>query len=156
MRSRPKATDSIISKSGHLKQLLATSKKHQKILSQIKQIFESNLHDHSLAEHCVFAQLDDNHLRLFTDSSIWASRFRFQSRSLLQALNQTGLQIKKIDVRVIPPTSIPSFQKHSEPAKKVSADTASNIMDTADSINDPDLKSALQRLARSAAKTNKT
>ena len=152
MRSHPKATDSIISKSGHLKQLMSTGKKHQKILSQIKQIFESNLHDHSLSEHCVFAQLENNHLRLFTDSSIWASRFRFQTRALQQTLNKNGFQIKKIDVRVIPPSSIPSYQKPLEPPKKVNSETASNILETAESIEDPGLKSALQRLARSASK----
>ena len=152
MRSHPKATDSIISKSRHLKQLLMSGKKHQQFLSQIKHILATSLNDQTLAEHCKYAHLDNHHLRLFTDASIWASRFRFQSRALQQMLNQNGYQIKKIDVRVIPPTSIPSFYKPAEPAIKVSAETASNIMATADSVEDPGLKSALQRLARSATK----
>ena len=129
-----------------------SGKKHQQFLSQIKHILATSLNDQTLAEHCKYAHLDNHHLRLFTDASIWASRFRFQSRALQQMLNQNGYQIKKIDVRVIPPSSIPSYQKPIEPAKKVNADTAANILETAESIEDPGLKSALQRLARSATK----
>ncbi len=142
MKFGPDKINRILSHSRHLKKLISDSNEQLAILNHIKQLLNKQL-----AEHCLSASYDNNRLKLFTDSTIWASRLRFQSQSLKQQLQAFGLEVTQIDVRV----SLDSLQKplpRKKPARPVLSQSASQLLiDTADSIGTPELAAALKRLA---------
>lgn len=151
MKSRPHKINNIISHSKHLKSLLQVSRQQQQILDTIKQLL-----DPQLSRHCISAHYSEQYLKIFTDSSVWASRFRFQSRSLARKLADNQLPVHKIDVRVIPKSGITPPLTVTRTANKVSARTAENIVQTAELVNDEELETALKKLARSVTRTKKT
>lgn len=144
MKSRPDKTHKIISKSRHLKGLLQISRQQQQILNTIKQLL-----DKQLAAHCISAHYSGQCLKLYTDSSVWASRLRFQSKSLAKQLAAHDLPAHKIDVRVVPKSETRAPIKKKRSAHKISAKAAATISQTAESINDEDLETALKKLAKS-------
>jgi len=148
MKFAPDRVKQILHSSRHLKKLLADGDKQQRILNLIKELL-----DKQVADHCQSASLTDNRLRLFTDSTIWASRLRFQSQALKQQLAAHGLNISQIDVRV----SLDALQKpvpRKKPARPVLSSSAARlIMETAEGFdNDPELAAALTRLAAKSRK----
>ena len=145
MKNRTLKTERIIKKSAHLQKLIQTSRQQELILLKIKELLEPQL-----AAHCISAHFSGQHLKLFTDSSVWASRFRFQSKSLLKKLQENHLPVHKLDVRVVPESRPPQIQKH--PAKRISTQAAQSLIDTAAAINDEKLETALRKLAYSASK----
>ena len=148
MKSRPDKTHKIISKSRHLKGLLQISRQQQQILDTIKQLL-----DKKLAVHCISAHYSRQCLKLYTDSSVWASRLRFQSKSLAKQLAAHDLPAHKIDVRVIPKAEERTVARKKRSAHKISADAAETIIQTADSVNDENLEAALKKLAKSVTKS---
>jgi len=147
MKSRPDQIKKIIHKSHHLNELIQVSRQQQQILETIKKLI-----DPKLAPHCIAAHYSKQCLKLFTDSSVWASRLRFQSKSLVRQLQANQLPTHKIDVRVIPKSQINHAVMKKRTARKVSAQAADNIIQTAKSIEDEELQAALERLAKSAIK----
>lgn len=153
MKSRPNKINKIISTSKHLKNLLYVSRQQEQILKTIKQLLDTQL-----AAHCISAHYSKQRLKIFTDSSVWASRLRFQTKSLAGKLATHQLSVHKIDVRVIPKSKTfqPATNKKIRSANKISAQAAENIVQTAGLVNDEDLETALRRLARSVTRTQKS
>ena len=147
MKSSPKKINSIINRSQHLKNLLLISRQQEQILNSIKQLLDTQL-----AAHCISAHYSKQCLRLYTDSSVWASRLRFQSKSLAKQLTANGLTAHKIDVRVIPKSEKRAPANKSRSARKISGQTAQNIAQTAGSIEDENLEAALLKLAKSVTR----
>lgn len=143
MKSRPKKINNIISDSSQLKNLIQLSQQQQKILNIIKQLLPK-----SLAAHCISAQHIDQSVKVFTDSSVWASKLRFQSKNLCKELSAQGIATDKIDVRVSPQSETHSNTSKSRSSRLLSNQAAETILQTADSISDANLKLALQRLAK--------
>jgi hypothetical protein len=145
MKYRTLKTDRIIKNSAHLQKLIQTSQQQQQILFKIKELLEPDL-----AAHCISSHYTGQYLKLFTDSSVWASRLRFQSKSLLAKLQKIHIPVHKLDVRVIPQSVAP--QKPKRPAKRISELAAQSLIDTAKTINNEKLEKALRKLAFSASK----
>jgi hypothetical protein len=145
MKNRTLKTDHIIKTSAHLQKLIQTSHDQQQILLKIKNLLEPQL-----AAHCISTYYSGQSLKLFTDSPVWASRFRFQSKNLIKKLYENHIPVHKLDVRVMPQSRPPELRKH--PARRISEQAAQSLIDTADSINDENLEAALRKLAVSALK----
>jgi hypothetical protein len=144
MISRPKKAANVLYNDRHLKNLLQTGAKQQQLLDRIRQLLPQ-----PLGQHCVAASHAEQTLTLFTDSSAWSSRLRFYSRELCLQLSNSRLATQKIDVRVIPkPAKTASRHKQAGKAVKLSSTAAEIILQTADSIEDTDLRQALQRLGK--------
>ena len=110
-----------------------------------------------LNQHCQVANLRDNTLVLHADSSAWALKLRYSSRTLLQQLHQHGLQgLNALEVKVRPDNIIDSSLRSPRPEKvrhaHMSRGTAQLLDSIAADITDAPLKVALQRLARHGKK----
>jgi len=81
------------------------------------------------------------------DSTAWATRLRYQSPQLLRCLHRhpSLAQLRRIEIRVTPLAQPASSSP--QPAT-LSAANAAIIDSTADSLSDPNLRTALKRLAR--------
>lgn len=122
------------------------------LLSKISQIHElqNKLRNHvgrPLSEHLNVANYSDDSLTLHTDSPAWASRLRFKIQTILEyARTECGLEnLKSVRVKVV--LMNPNIDR-TRPAPRVSKQTANLIEDTAKSIDDQDLKSALIKLSK--------
>jgi len=99
-----------------------------------------------LDQHCISVQHHDSRLIIHTDSSAWASRLRYFSRDLQKKFLGTGVQIQKIEVRVlINNQQKPLSTRH---AHQLSQDNAKLIESAADNIQDAELRAALKRLSK--------
>lgn len=101
----------------------------------------------SLQQHCLATQLKEKGLLiLHAESSAWASRLRYFSRDLRIKLQDKGLKTRKIEVRVF--IRDPQQKRPARHLHRLSAENARLIEATAESIQDPDLRAALQRLSK--------
>jgi len=124
-----------------LRSLIAETSRQARLLAQVKAEIPAPLDEHLLA-----VLLNARRLVIYTDSPAWCSRFRFVSRSLRERLLRKGLALDKVVVRVmIVASPLPARNRS---ARKLTADNAALLNQVADSISDPLLSSALQRLAR--------
>jgi len=133
----------ILTHSRHLQNLLHKCRDQQRISNIIKQLLPDQLKN-----HCTGANLDNNQLTIFADSSIWASRLRYESSNLKQHLGQHGLHPQTISIRVrqLPVNAVTSTKKPARPV--LSTSTSSMLHQTADCLDDSALADALRRLAK--------
>lgn len=102
----------------------------------------------SLRHHVTVAGLDTGHLSLFVSSSARATQLRFQQRMLRTQLAElTGEPVLHISVAVKPRTPVSPKNELSEPIG-IPAAAAAHFAAMAREEPDPDLKNALERLAR--------
>ena len=78
--------------------LLRMLRRQQALLEEVR----ARLPD-PLGSHCLHARISGNTLILHVDSPAWASRLRFQSNALLQALREQAPGLKKLSVRQLLP-----------------------------------------------------
>lgn len=99
------------------------------------------------ASHCRIQNLRDGVLVLQADASSWAARLRYELPRLLERLRATpGLQhLRDIQIRVAVPD-----RPVSKPSKRarLSKEAGAILESAATAIQDPQLREALQRLAR--------
>ncbi|MEX0951336.1 MAG: DciA family protein [Gammaproteobacteria bacterium] len=121
-------------------------------LATIRKILDEVLPP-AVAAHTRAAAVNAGILTVHTDSPAWAAKLRFLTPDLLQAVhshaqnhdNALLATIKTVRVKSVPPT-IPS-EKTPVSLTPLSSQTARLLQDVALSIDDPKLRSALQRLA---------
>lgn len=121
-------------------------------LKRLTRGFRSLL-DNELAPHCYIGNLEATTLSIYVDSAAWATRLRFQVPQLIPKLRQLepifsnleNLQVKILTQR----DEAPSAQLMS-PGPVMSADNGNIIKSLSNSVDDPSLQRALQRLARHA------
>lgn len=98
-------------------------------------------------EHCRAASYRDGLLRLLVSDSQWATRIRYQQKRLIRQLQAYTefATLTKIHCKVQPP-----LVKKAPPVRKMQRSNvaAESLSETAEQIRDPDLRSALERLAR--------
>ncbi|WP_185268741.1 DUF721 domain-containing protein [Halopseudomonas xiamenensis] len=98
-------------------------------------------------EHCRAASYRDGLLRLLVSDSQWATRIRYQQKRLIRQLQAYTefATLTKIHCKVQPP-----LVKKAPPVRKMKRSNvaAESLSETAEQIRDPDLRSALERLAR--------
>lgn len=133
----------LLGKKGEVEHLVTQTNE----LKRLTRLLQAELNP-SLAPHCQVARLKPPHLTIVVDSPAWSTRLRFQSTGLLRQLAKkhhifhgvTDIEIKIYPARLqrrIPP----SVTRHISPG------AATVISDMANSIDDPELKQALLRLA---------
>jgi hypothetical protein len=97
-----------------------------------------------LAPHFRVADFNKETLILHTDSPAWASRLRFRIPDILDFVQTHGMKnLHSIRIKVIQNANAPP-EITKKPA--ISDDTARLIHDTAESINDENLRRSLLRL----------
>lgn len=100
-----------------------------------------------LSEHLYVANLTTRIMTLYTDSPAWAAKLRYSISSILNiAQTKCGLsELRSIRIRVIPPEINITNKKRklelSDQARRL-------ILNSADSANDPRLRSSLLRLSK--------
>ena len=130
-------------KKGDVADLVTQARINQKLSKSL-----NNLLDPALLDHVRLANIRTQTLVLITDSAAWASRARYFSPQLLQKLHNNSHifgDIRKIEIQVQPAaqrrTSTPPLPRH------ISDSAAECLSTTADTIENADLKAALNRLA---------
>ncbi len=143
--SKPRAITELLADhfSGPLEQAILRGKKLQQLSRLIQNLLEPEL-----AGHCHLLNLRQGSLIMACDSTVWATRLRYQTPPLLQAMQQhAGLNdLGDIQIRVKPAVQAPPLQ-----AKRrvtLSTEAANCVQQCAQSVNDPALSRALERLAR--------
>lgn len=100
-----------------------------------------------LAEHCLAAVREQGRLVLFVDGPVWANRMRFLAPAIARRLRGQHKPVQGVKIRVVPTRR--SAPRRNQPTRaQLSASTRSLLLESAQSIADPSLRSALQRLAR--------
>lgn len=98
-------------------------------------------------EHCRAASYQEGVLRLLVTDSQWATRIRYQQKRLVRQLQAYSefATLTKIHCKVQPP-----LVKKAPPVLKMrrSIVAAENLLDTSKHVEDPNLREALERLAR--------
>lgn len=118
-------------------------------LRQLNQHLSAVL-DVPLTDHCQVARYDTEQLIIQVDSPVWASRLRYYIPTLLQELKQNipDLQgLKSIKMHVAP--AAPAPVEKSPEKREITPAASQNIQAMAETIDDPALREALQRLGRS-------
>ncbi len=142
MNRIPRLLDDFLQTDPAIRKLLARSARQNSLLQQIRALLPK-----PLDAHCLAAVSRDSALVLYADSSAWASRLRFFSRNLIRELQQRGHSgIESIAIRVF----IPDHARKQKLRSKtlLSKENARLLRQTAESIGDPALGSALIRLSR--------
>lgn len=127
---------------------LQRSLEHSRRLKQLDYGIRSLL-PADLANHCQTANLRNNSVIMQADSTVWATRLRYQVPELLKQLRcHDALKgLKTIRVTVAP-LSGPQPPKRKPLA--ISNENGDVLRSAADSLSDPELAAALRRLARHA------
>lgn len=100
-----------------------------------------------LSEHLYVANLNNRIMTLYTDSSAWAAKLRYNTSSILNiAQTRCGLsELRSVRIRVVlPKSSITDTKRKIE----LSDQSKRLILDTAHASTDPSLRSALIRLSK--------
>lgn len=115
-------------------------------VERLQSLFESVL-EPAAREHCHVASYRDGLLRLLISDSQWATRIRYQQKRLIRQLQAYTefATLTKIHCKVQPP-----LVNKPPPVRKMrrSEVAAESLTETANHIDDPALRSALERLAK--------
>jgi hypothetical protein len=109
-----------------------------------------------LADHAHPANYVHGRLEIECHGSAWASRLRHNQNELLRQLRQLpGFEdLRELRVRVVPlqrVASAPAAAARIGSASRMPATAAAMMQSLADSVADPTLRAALQRLGKDAA-----
>ncbi|MFI4967589.1 MAG: DciA family protein [Gammaproteobacteria bacterium] len=143
-RKRPDPLSHMLSAKGtHLTSLAAEARK----LEALRQCVLRSL-DPETASHCLGADLKDGVLTLFMDSGAWTTTLRYQSQTILTAVQAAAKQpCRTLKLKVLPDPKPGVAPK--PPPRDLSAETRRLLESTAGGVDDPDLAGSLRRLARS-------
>ncbi|AIZ33945.1 DUF721 domain-containing protein [Pseudomonas parafulva] len=117
-------------------------------LEHLQRLVESQLQP-AAREHCHVASWRDGCLLLVVTDGHWATRLRYQHKRLLTALRGMDAfgNLQRIRFQVQPPVAAPKRPIH---ASELSPQAAQSLRETAEAIEDPKLRAALERLAAHA------
>lgn len=100
-----------------------------------------------LNDHCRVLTIRDKNLVLAADSPVWAARLRFHTHQLLQQLSRhRAVKLGTVRIRVRPPDK-QAVPDRRQPPRRLLASSSTALKQTAQAISDPELKTALLRLA---------
>ena len=126
--------------------------KYKRLLSKARSLMDLDIIVHKLLpaplnDHCRVLTIRDKNLVLAADSPVWAARLRFHTHQLVQQLcrHQT-VKLSAVRIRVRPPDRQPIPDRHQTPRRLVASSSIA-LKQTAQGISDPELKTALLRLA---------
>jgi len=141
MKNHPRTVGDYLRADPKLRKLLSRERSQRQLLNQVVAQLPADL-----KAHCIATVLDNGRLCLYTDTSAWASRLRYFTRELNSRLRHEGLRVDKINVRVLIRNR--TRQARHEPVRRLSRENANLILQTSQSIADPELSAALQRLCK--------
>ena len=143
------AVGTIMLESPKFFELVQKTRYHQRLLATVQTHLPPDLR-----AHCSGVTTIGGQLLLFTESSVWATRLRYQQRDLIDRLReQAYLPISAVRIQVVPPAQILS------PARRplqLSHANAATIRKAATTIGDSGLRAALERLAKHARSSFKS
>ncbi len=140
--SKPQTIAHLLSKpdSGAFEATINRSKQ----LLQLRQRLQ-NLLDEDLVSHCLLLNSRNGMLIMACDSTAWATRLRYHVPALLNGLRESGLEsLQNIQIKVQPVTHTPV---RSGNKASISSHGAYCLKQCANTIADPALRRALERLA---------
>lgn len=144
-RKRPTLKSCLASPSPELSRLLGRVQE----LERLTRLVQSLLPE-SLRPHCRVASVRGTTLVLQTDSPAWATKLRLTGPSLARALQSAN--VRQIEIK-IQPVSGPRPVPARHPAR-MSKNTATLLLQLADTMTDPKLRDALHRLSRHGRKSS--
>lgn len=126
--------------------------KYSCLLSKARSLMDLDIIVHELLpaplnDHCRVLTIRDKNLVLAADSPVWAARLRFHTHQLLQQLSRhRAVKLSTVRIRVRPPDrqAVPDRR---QPPRRLLASSSTALKQTAQAISDPELKTALLRLA---------
>jgi hypothetical protein len=131
-----------ILKSGQLSQLLVQADMLAMLNGHLKHLLETPLND-----HCQVLALRGQTLILAADSPVWAARLRFHIPRLVKQFSRLQtVPLSTIRVKVCP-ISRPTAPANRPAPKRRGAAGKRALLQAAETVSDPELKSALQKLA---------
>lgn len=142
MSKQPEQLNSVYKKNAALNNLMQRAK----LLEKLNLEFQRHL-PAQFSAHCRLANIDNGTIIVHVDNASYASLLRFQSPNLCQTLaSELKLNIQSMKVKVRP-------IHHANPASMTNSlalpkSAASILQQTAASIDDGSLKSALEKLAK--------
>ena len=102
-----------------------------------------------LASYCQAGDLFEHKLTIITTSPVWAAKLRYLLPTLLQAFRSIPSleQVTDIDIKI---SNLPQQTRTTAPTRKahLSRQSAELIRQTAETIDDPDLRASLLKLSR--------
>lgn len=131
------------------------------LLAKVKRLNELNTAltpylDRNIRDYCQVANIVGQQLILIAANGSIATQVRFQSADLLQKFKQDPIlnTIQSIHCKVRPSTTQPTASTSSQSKKlpPLSLDTANLIQDIAQSIEDPAVRAALEKIAKNTEK----
>ena len=137
------AVGTIVLESPQFFDLVQKTRYHQRLLATVQAHLPPDLR-----AHCSGATTVGGQLLLFTESSVWATRLRYQQRDLIERLRAHAyLPISAVRIQVTP--SAQTLTSARRPLQ-LSHANAATIRKAAAAIADSDLQAALRRLAKHA------
>lgn len=140
--SKPRSVRSMLSGSGGVQRLLDRAQRLAELEKRVLASLPS-----SLAPHCRVANLRSGVLVLLTDSAALNSKLRFLLPRLTSQLRSEPelAELTRIELRVAPLAS----PRASRPVQRTLSDSSAELLrSSAEATTDPELRQALQRLAR--------
>lgn len=142
MTNKPERISSVCTKNSQLSKL---SQRAQQ-LNQLNYILQQVMPP-QFSAHCYLANVSEQTLIIHTDNANYASLLRFHAATLCKALSEhLPNAVSKLDVKVRPKFTL-SEQTNSS-AASLSDKAATSLQQTADSLEDGPLKTALNKLAK--------
>ncbi len=139
---QPVAVSSLLEAPGSLPVLLQRARE----LNKLNQALKNALPD-PLRDHCEVLNLRGQTLTLAASSPAWATRLRYLTPTVLQQLAQSqSVKVRTIQVRVVP-TRTEQRRKPAPRHARLSRANARLLLQTAESLQDERLRSALKRIA---------
>lgn len=142
MRARPRKISQILGHSSPLKQIRAQAHLHASLLNEVQSLLP-----HSAQAHITAVVQQRASLVVFTDSPVWNSKLRFHTPRLLRELRHKHPGLANIEIRnQLARRTISKAKK--QPARKLSESAAQTVKTGAETVENPALRSALQKLAK--------
>ncbi len=137
------AVGTIVLESPQFFELVQKTRYHQHLLATVQAHLPPDLR-----AHCSGATTVGGQLLLFTESSVWATRLRYQQRDLIDRLRAHAyLPISAVRIQVTSPAQTLTSARR---PLQLSHANAATIRKAATAIADSDLQAALRRLAEHA------
>lgn len=97
-----------------------------------------------LASHCQLGNVHQGTLVFLVDAPVWKAKLRLHGDILLSAATAAGIPARTLTTKVVDPQPAP---RSDAPPPTISARSRQSLRQTAESLDDPELKAILLRLA---------
>lgn len=142
MSKQPEPVNSVYQHNDVLKKL----RQRCQLLEQLNHLFQRSL-PAQFSAHCRLVNIDNGTLIIHTDNASYASLIRFQAPALCKTLsNELNMTIHSMQVKVRPAYQLDT--KQTTNSFTLSESSASLLQQTADSMENSSLKTALEKLAK--------